>query len=227
MFITNVIVQVIERHIAERLSDIFNDERVRKLTQREVKDLVEDDYEVRTERRELRAQEAILAKGREICRQIGTRPDLGPVSRTPMPLVDFLKFLPLTQIFAIILTLFTSMSIPNFKHETQLKHQPAHPGVRKPSGRQHLLLLGMIIPWEHPRLPLVERPQYKILRMVIPKIVGIIQAQHNIRPRLRHLLSLQDQRNRVLLIQTIANQYGLSTIQILSRKDTLSGLIYR
>jgi len=74
---------VIERHITDRLSDIFNDERVRKLTQREVKDLVEDDYEVRTERQELRAQQAILAKGREICRQIGTRPDLGPVSSTP------------------------------------------------------------------------------------------------------------------------------------------------
>jgi hypothetical protein len=51
------------------------------LTQQEVKDLVEDDYEVRTERQELKAQQAILAKGREICRQIGTRPDLGPVSR--------------------------------------------------------------------------------------------------------------------------------------------------
>jgi len=111
-----------------------------------------------------------------------------------MPLVHFLKFRSLTKNCAIILTLFTSMSIPNFKHEVQLKHKPAHLVVHRPSGPQHLLLLGIIIPWEHPRLPLLERPWYKVLRIVIPKIVGIIQAQRNIKPRLC-LLSLQDQRN--------------------------------
>jgi hypothetical protein len=77
---TNVIVQVIERHIADGLEEVFHDRRVRNLTDEQVRLLVEDDYQVRTERQELRAQEATLSQGKEICRQISMRSDLGPVS---------------------------------------------------------------------------------------------------------------------------------------------------
>jgi hypothetical protein len=61
---------------------VFKDERVRNLSEHDVKLMVEDDYNIRTERKELRDQEAILAKGEDICRQISMRSDLGPVRLT-------------------------------------------------------------------------------------------------------------------------------------------------
>jgi hypothetical protein len=66
--------------MASGLDDIFNDQRVRQLKEDEIGDLVQDDYVVRMERQELRAKEATLIQGKEICQQIGRRPDLGPVS---------------------------------------------------------------------------------------------------------------------------------------------------
>lgn len=77
---TNVIVQVVERHIADGLEEVFHDKRVRNLNDTEIKRMLEDDYDVRIARRELKEQEAILSKGLEICAQIGLRSDLGPVS---------------------------------------------------------------------------------------------------------------------------------------------------
>ena len=73
--------QVVERHIADGLEQVFHDRRVRALTDREVRALVEEDYQVRIERQDLRQQESTLAQGKDICREIGMRPDLGPVSR--------------------------------------------------------------------------------------------------------------------------------------------------
>ena len=78
---TNVIGQVVERHIADGLEEVFHDRRVRALDDAQVKALVEDDYQVRTERQELRTQERTFAQGKDICREISRRPDLGPVSR--------------------------------------------------------------------------------------------------------------------------------------------------
>jgi hypothetical protein len=80
-FIANVTVQVVERHIVDGLEQVFHHRRVRALTDREVRALVEDDYQVRIERQDLRQQESTLAQGEDICREIGMRPDLGPVSR--------------------------------------------------------------------------------------------------------------------------------------------------
>jgi hypothetical protein len=79
--VTNVIVQVVERHIADGLEEVFHSRRVRALDEAQLRALIEDDYQVRTERQELRAQERTLAQGKDICRQISRRPDLGPVSR--------------------------------------------------------------------------------------------------------------------------------------------------
>ncbi|KAI9767627.1 MAG: hypothetical protein M1839_004458 [Geoglossum umbratile] len=77
-FVMNVISQVVERHIADGLEEVFHDRRVRALDDDQVKALVEDDYHVRTERQELRTQESTFAQGKDICREISRRPDLGP-----------------------------------------------------------------------------------------------------------------------------------------------------
>ena len=45
---------------------------------------MEEDYQVRTERQELRAKEKALEQGVAICKQIARRPDLGPVSEIPL-----------------------------------------------------------------------------------------------------------------------------------------------
>lgn len=75
-----MIVQVVERHIADGLEELFHDQRVRDLKKADIKRMMEDDYDVRTERKELKDQEAVLTKGKDICREIGMRSDLGPVS---------------------------------------------------------------------------------------------------------------------------------------------------
>jgi hypothetical protein len=69
----------VERHIADGLEAIFEDSRVRNLKEHEIRILIEDDYQIRTERQELKEQEAILVQGQEICKQISMRSDLGPV----------------------------------------------------------------------------------------------------------------------------------------------------
>ena len=45
---------------------------------------MEEDYQVRTERQELRAKEKALEQGFAICKQIARRPYLGPVSEIPL-----------------------------------------------------------------------------------------------------------------------------------------------
>ena len=69
-----------ERHIADGLEAIFEDSRVRNLKEHEIRTLIEDDYQIRTERQELKEQEAILVQGQEICKQFSMRSDLGPVT---------------------------------------------------------------------------------------------------------------------------------------------------
>jgi hypothetical protein len=81
----------VERHLADDLEKVFHESRIRNLSEREVKALVEDDYQVRTERQELKAQVEILEKGKIICRQIGMRPDLGPVSIHPSAVLDLFR----------------------------------------------------------------------------------------------------------------------------------------
>ncbi|KAF4633290.1 hypothetical protein G7Y89_g4823 [Cudoniella acicularis] len=82
-FTTNTIVQVVERHIADGLEDVFHNRRVKVLNEDQIKDLVEDDYQVRTERQELKIQERTFLMGKEICRKISRRSDLGPPSQLP------------------------------------------------------------------------------------------------------------------------------------------------
>ncbi|KAK0512689.1 hypothetical protein JMJ35_004706 [Cladonia borealis] len=77
-FISNIIVQAVERHLVAGLDIIFDESRVRHLSDNEVRELIEEDCQVRTERQELRAKEKALEQGFAICKQIARRQDLGP-----------------------------------------------------------------------------------------------------------------------------------------------------
>jgi GTPase SAR1 family protein len=77
-FISNVITQVIERHLIDGMEEIFEGERVHRLSDIEVKRLMEEDSVTAAKRRELKDQEYVLESGLEICRDIARRPDLGP-----------------------------------------------------------------------------------------------------------------------------------------------------
>jgi len=61
---------------------VFHNRRVKDLKEDEVKALVEDDYQVRTDRQEYKMKEKTFIMGKEICRKISRRSDLGPVSLT-------------------------------------------------------------------------------------------------------------------------------------------------
>ena len=78
-YINNVITQVIERHLIDGMEEIFQTERVLKLTDVEVRQLMEEDFTTASERKQLRDKLEVLQKGLDICREISRRPDLGPV----------------------------------------------------------------------------------------------------------------------------------------------------
>jgi hypothetical protein len=84
-FIANVTVQVVERHLADGLDKIFQNKRVRNLSDEEVAALAQDDPKVCAERRRLKTEREVLENASIICRQIGMSPDLTPVSVTSKP----------------------------------------------------------------------------------------------------------------------------------------------
>jgi hypothetical protein len=79
-YINNVITQVIERHLLAGMEEIFQGERVLKLSDAEIEQLMEEDFSTQSERKQLRTQVELLQKGMDICKEISRRPDLGPVS---------------------------------------------------------------------------------------------------------------------------------------------------
>jgi aryl carrier-like protein len=64
------------------MEELFESERVRRLKDIEVRQLMEEDYGTQTERKELIDQREVLQNGLDTCREIATRPDLGPVRFT-------------------------------------------------------------------------------------------------------------------------------------------------
>jgi hypothetical protein len=82
-FISNVITQVVERHLIDGMEEIFEGDRVHSLPETVVKQIMEEDYATATERKQLKDQRDVLQNGLDICREIARRPDLGPVSSPP------------------------------------------------------------------------------------------------------------------------------------------------
>jgi len=63
------------------MEEIFEGERVHKLSDGIVRQLMEEDSHTAAKRRELRDQEHVLQSGLDICRDIAGRNDLGPYER--------------------------------------------------------------------------------------------------------------------------------------------------
>jgi GTP-binding protein EngB required for normal cell division len=78
-FISNVITQAVERHLIDSMEAIFDSERIHKLDENVVKQIMEEDYGTANERKQLNDQREVLQNGLDICRQIAGRGDLGPV----------------------------------------------------------------------------------------------------------------------------------------------------
>jgi Dynamin family/Dynamin central region len=76
-FISNVITQVVERHLIDGMEEIF-ESTAHTLADAKVKNLMEEDSGTRAERKEIKDQRDVLEEGLEICREIARRPDLGP-----------------------------------------------------------------------------------------------------------------------------------------------------
>jgi hypothetical protein len=83
-FISNVITQVVERHLIDGMEEIFEGDRVHTLPETVVRQIMEEDYATANERKQLNDQREVLENGLEICREISRRPDLGPVSFLPL-----------------------------------------------------------------------------------------------------------------------------------------------
>jgi len=76
-FISNVITQVVERHLIDGMEEIF-ESTAHTLPDAKVKNLMEEDFATQAERKEIKDQRDVLQEGLEICREIARRPDLGP-----------------------------------------------------------------------------------------------------------------------------------------------------
>jgi hypothetical protein len=68
-FISNVIVQCVERHLLDHLEDIFKTSHLFNMNDQEITDLAQEDEAVRHERADLKRVVEILEKGDKICRQ--------------------------------------------------------------------------------------------------------------------------------------------------------------
>jgi GTP-binding protein EngB required for normal cell division len=75
-FISNVIVQVVERHLVDELDRIFNVTRVVELDDAAVIEIASEDESLRNQRMELRNTRRILEAGERICRKYMARRDL-------------------------------------------------------------------------------------------------------------------------------------------------------
>jgi len=84
-FISNVIVQVVERHLVDELDRIFNVTRVVELDDEAVIEIASEDESLRHHRMELRNTRRILEAGERICRKYMARRDLklDPELRAP------------------------------------------------------------------------------------------------------------------------------------------------
>jgi GTPase SAR1 family protein len=76
-FISNVITQVVERHLIDGMEEIF-ESTAHTLSDAQTKGLMEEDFATQAERKEIKDMSDVLQEGLEICREIARRPDLGP-----------------------------------------------------------------------------------------------------------------------------------------------------
>jgi GTPase SAR1 family protein len=76
VFMSNVIVQVIERHLVDSLQDIFDTSRVHDMEDERIKAIFEEDEHIRNSRAKLQAERATLEGGLKSARRLAARKDL-------------------------------------------------------------------------------------------------------------------------------------------------------
>jgi len=76
-FISNVITQVVERHLIDGMEEIF-ESTAHTLPDPALKTLMEEDFATQAERKEIKDKRDVLQEGLDVCREIAQRPDLGP-----------------------------------------------------------------------------------------------------------------------------------------------------
>jgi len=82
-FVSNVIVQVVERHLVDELDRIFNVMRLAEFDDSEILEIAAEDPGVREQRIELRNTRRVLEAGERICRKYTARRDLSLDTAAP------------------------------------------------------------------------------------------------------------------------------------------------
>lgn len=76
VFISNVIVQVVERHLIDNLEDIFDGPNVQEMPEDKVKEIFEEDERTREDRAKLQGEKTSLETGLKSARKLAARKDL-------------------------------------------------------------------------------------------------------------------------------------------------------
>jgi hypothetical protein len=82
-FTSNVITQVVERHLLQGLHDIFSWVKVNRMDERTVVAIAAENKETRDKRMALKAKKAAIEEARDICASLAMRKELRTVSSSP------------------------------------------------------------------------------------------------------------------------------------------------
>lgn len=82
VFMSNVIVQVVERHLVDDLAGIFDYTRVHDMEDEKIEEIFEEDEHIRDSRARLKAERASLEGGLKSARRLAARKDLKVVSQS-------------------------------------------------------------------------------------------------------------------------------------------------
>lgn len=79
---SNVVVQVIERHLVDNLESLFDSSRVHDMEDEKIVKIFEEDEHIRDSRARLQAERASLEEGLKSARRLRARRELKLVSRS-------------------------------------------------------------------------------------------------------------------------------------------------
>lgn len=73
---SNVLVQVVERHLVDDLESIFDTSRIHEMEDEKIQKIFEEDEHIRDSRARLQAERALLEGGLKSARRLAARKDL-------------------------------------------------------------------------------------------------------------------------------------------------------
>jgi hypothetical protein len=80
VFMSNVIIQVVERHLIDNLEDIFDATNVQSMEEEKLQEIFAEDEHTRNDRLKLQAEKTSLEAGLKSARKLAARKDLKVVS---------------------------------------------------------------------------------------------------------------------------------------------------